>query len=169
MVHIKYLDLHGKHGEGKVAAVDKSDERRVLKKSRGALRVDANGYALYSKRKNGKYEPRYLHHVIAGKPPKGMIVNHRNSDRLDNTRGNLHVTTYGHNNADRRTANPTGFKGVYKTTGGRFRASRQWQGHQHHLGVYGTAEEASKAYVEFSDSIGEPIHESKITTDITYK
>lgn len=36
----------------------------------------------------------YLHNLVKGSPPSGLVVDHRNRNRLDNRQSNLRVVTY---------------------------------------------------------------------------
>src|SRR5262249_60406190 len=60
------------------------------------------------------------------------------------------------NHWNRRTRNPTGYKGVYRSRSGKFCAAITWYGSRIHIGTYDTAEEAARnydvhAYVLFGD------------------
>lgn len=57
-----------------------------------------------------------LHHLIMGKPPKGMVIDHINREKLDNTESNLRMVAHRTNiiNTGMFKHNTSGFKGVYK-------------------------------------------------------
>lgn len=86
----------------------------------------------------------YLHRFIAG-GPAGHPVDHRNGDGLLNTRENLRVASYGQNAANRAGSSLSGYKGVTQIRA-RFRARITIDGEETHIGQFGTAEEAARAY-----------------------
>lgn len=57
----------------------------------------------------------FLHHLVIGRPPKGMITDHINRDKMDNRRENLRHTTYSVNafNVGIHPKNTSGVTGVY--------------------------------------------------------
>lgn len=61
---------------------------------------------------NGKYE--YLHVVIAGKPKKGMVIDHKDRNKINCTRQNLAEIIYQENvrNSDRMDSRKIKFFGV---------------------------------------------------------
>lgn len=85
--------------------------------------------------------------LIVGVPP-GYVVDHINGDPLDNRRANLRMATVSQNNCNRTVkANPTGYRGVYKTTGSKtFQATITIDHRSNYLGSFETAEEAARAY-----------------------
>jgi hypothetical protein len=93
-----------------------------------------------------------LHHLIK-EVPKGMCVDHRNGNRLDNRKENLLVTTKKRNAQNNRkyVNNTSGFKGV-RYRGCSLRLGERWMAHfyidgkQRSLGTFSTAEEAAEAY-----------------------
>jgi hypothetical protein len=78
-------------------------------------------------------------------------IDHVNGDGLDNRRENLRVATHAQNASNRgvRVNNTSGFKGVHANHSGR---GKQWFAYittnykRQHLGMFGTAEEAARAY-----------------------
>ena len=88
-----------------------------------------------------------LHNIIIGKAPKGHTVDHINRDRLDNRRSNLRIVTWAQNVANAKgQPNLSGYKGVAKAHGTRWRAYYTPYGKQIIIGYYDTKEEAAKAY-----------------------
>lgn len=83
--------------------------------------------------------------------PKGMMVDHRNGNGLDNRQENLRVCTMSQNmmNRGKTRQNSTGFKGAYKTGDSKlnpYSAKIQKNKKVYCLGHYRTAEEAARAY-----------------------
>jgi hypothetical protein len=116
-------------------------------------RVQFDGWSFYAKRnvyvgggaKNRKQASERLHRVILC-APRGVCVDHRDGDSLNNTRGNLRLATGTQNKQNRRkTRGSSRFKGVWAFNKG-------WQARicaekvSHHLGTFATEEEAARAY-----------------------
>lgn len=86
-----------------------------------------------------------LHRWILGaKRGDGRIVDHIDRDRLNNRRSNLRFVTPQENSANRRCSAASGHRGVYARHG-RWYAQGKVDGHNYHLGVYDTAEDAAHA------------------------
>lgn len=113
------------------------------------------GYARRSqymgKSKEGKYKSDVLlmHRVIMN-PPKGMIVDHINGDKLDNRRENMRNCSQAdnlHNTRNLMRNNTSGYKGVsWDKTNQKWRAYIALNRKQKHLGYFDTKEEAAEAY-----------------------
>lgn len=89
-----------------------------------------------------------MHRMIVGAKP-GEVVDHADSDGLNNTRTNLRVTNQSNNSANRRisSSNRSGFKGVsFDKTTGKWRATIKKNGLKLHLGRYHDIEQAARAY-----------------------
>ena len=92
--------------EGKIAKITLGvnngvsiiDAKDVNKVSEYNFIKDRNGYAL-SNTKNGRV---LMHHLIIGRPPEGMYIDHINRDRLDNRSSNLRIVTVRQNNLNRK-------------------------------------------------------------------
>lgn len=86
--------------------------------------------------------------------PSG-IIDHINGDPADNRLANLRPADPSQSSANVRigTRNTTGFKGVSMLPNGRYRAAIKWRGVDHHLGCFGTAEEAHAAYCRASEKL----------------
>lgn len=116
----------------------------------GAKRWEASHSIGYAK-ENGKRGCRSLSmaHFILGKPPKGMEVDHRNGDQLDNCRSNLRFCTKQQNMWNRRkNSNSTlKYKGIKRRIGGTFQARIVINGKRVSLGsAFLTQEDAALAY-----------------------
>lgn len=75
--------------------IDKDDLEKI---SQHTWHLNTTGYA-DSKATNGPHLK--AHHVVIGKPPKGMVTDHINRDRLDNRKANLRHVTPHENNMNR--------------------------------------------------------------------
>lgn len=80
-------------------------------------------------------------------PPKGMVVDHKNRNGLDNTRDNLRIGTYGQNNCNRRPRGKTSqYKCVsYDKRRNKYRATAWKDGRSVHVGHYDDEIEAARA------------------------
>lgn len=89
-----------------------------------------------------------IHHLIMGKPPKPLVTDHINRDRLDNRKSNLRFVTFQRNIQNAKgQPNKSGFKGVaYVNATGKWRAYIKPFGKQLSIGTFTTKEEAAKAY-----------------------
>jgi hypothetical protein len=97
---------------------------------------------------------RLLFHRVITACPRGMLVDHINSDGLDNRRTNLRVCTHAENMRNRRANrnSGSGYKGVYFDRG-RWRARIRANGVRHRLGSFDTAAEAHAAYCAAADRL----------------
>jgi hypothetical protein len=85
------------------------------------------------------------------KAPKGVEVDHENTDGLDNQRGNLRLATSSQNQHNKRAyrTNTSGYKGVsLDRRNGRWYAKLAVNGVQHNLGLHDTPEEANRVVCE---------------------
>ena len=87
--------------------------------------------------------------------PRGMDVDHKNGNGLDNRRRNMRVCTHAQNlmNRGATRASITGLKGVSLQGAGRrkkYRAEGKVSGKRVSLGYYLTPEEAHLAYVTWA-------------------
>jgi len=102
--------------------------------------IDANGYP----RTNISGKPIRLHKLIL---PDALVVDHKNRDKLDNTRDNLRETTKKQNtqNCDKKPSNTSGYKGVSRK-GTSWIAQISFNGVSIHLGSFVSAEDAAREY-----------------------
>ena len=70
-------------------------------------------YAVNRDEKNGVKTSIYMHRLIMN-APKGIPVDHRDNNGLNNCKSNLRLATFAQNNTnrDKRKDNKSGFKGV---------------------------------------------------------
>lgn len=114
--------------------------------------VVAGRKTLYVKATAGK-SSSYLHHLIIGKPSKGMVTDHINGNGLDNRACNLRHCTIAENGRNRgvQRDNKAGLKGVnYEKRCGKWRAQARVNRVRQVIGFYDTAQEAYKAYCDFA-------------------
>lgn len=91
---------------------------------------------------DSSYKMQQLHHLIAGKPPTGFMIDHIDGDPLNNRRSNLrHVT------AQQNTCNQVRAKGIYfHKDAGRWQASIKCDGINRFLGYFADRAEGEAAY-----------------------
>lgn len=89
---MKKIYLHGKYGDGKFTLVD-DDVYDKYKNVR--LFVSPNGYVIF-----GHYCKR-LHREIMN-CPDGLVIDHKNHNRLDNRSSNLRICTQKENSNNRK-------------------------------------------------------------------
>lgn len=128
---------------GEFALVSTRDAKRVLKHRWHARRDKHTNYAVATITIDGKRRKVQMHRFVLCLPPGQPWVDHINHNGLDNTRANLRLVTPSQNHMNRRTNYGTSrFKGVYRTSTGRWQA----QFMREKLGVFSVEEEAARAY-----------------------
>lgn len=133
--------------QGRICFVDEEDHASA---SQFKWYFDT-GYAaraVYDKT-TGKQRKQKLHRFITGDTPKGLEVDHKDGEKLNNRRHNLRICTHAQNvkNKSLHKNNTSGYKGVsfFKPTG-------QWLVHigvggkSKHIGLFDQIEDAAKAY-----------------------
>jgi hypothetical protein len=127
-------------GEGRCAYVDAADFEWL---NRWTWHL-CNGYAM--RRENGK--AIFLHHEIM-RAPKGMVIDHKNRNKLDNTRANLHPCTRRENalNRSKKRGSSSRFWGVgYRKTVGKWWAEVPRGRNPIFLGYFAEETEAARAH-----------------------
>lgn len=120
---------------GQFAAVSPQDYERVM--AAGFWTTYPSACTCYANQRT-----RAMHGFITG----WAMVDHWNGDGLDNRRENLREATAYENQANTRSRNPSGFKGVYRN-GSLWRAQITPRGLIMNLGrQFKTAEAAARAY-----------------------
>lgn len=90
-----------------------------------------------------------LHQLVIGKAPKGYVIDHLNSDALDNRRENLRFRTYSENaqNKKKKKGAKSIYIGVTKSSGNEFKwKSTIHKGKTFNLGEYENEIDAAKVY-----------------------
>lgn len=104
-------------------------------------------YKWYLKQEGYAYnkELGFLHRFIMN-PPKDMVVDHINHNKLDNRRDNLRVCTHQENDWNKVpiSTNTSGITGVSKTQWGTWQSRIEVNGKKICLGSFSTLEEATK-------------------------
>lgn len=102
-----------------------------------------------------KRKLKYLHRLIKGSP-KGMIVDHRDRNSLNNTGANLRICTHGQNSANSVKKRKFGYKGISLKSKKRpsekdkFLATVCFQGKYYRSKGFDTQREAALAYDEIA-------------------
>lgn len=132
---------------GLVTIVDEADAALVMAHRWSAFPVRQRAERYYAQTKIGGHTVR-LHRMLLGAGP-GVTVDHINGDGLDNRRVNIRIASIAQNNANRAAVNKSSFRGVTAYPHGRFKAAiseRRGNTRCRHLGFFGSAEEAARAY-----------------------
>jgi len=125
-----------------IILIDEDDYNLLGKKHIHIVKSRKNIYAIY--------KSDFLHRVIMN-APKGMEVDHKNGNTLDNRKCNLRICTSSQNSMNKHTQknNTTGYKGVSYIKRRRVFETRIKAGKQKiWLGYYKTAQEAYAVYCE---------------------
>ncbi len=90
------------------------DKKYLLEIKKYKWNLNAQGYCKTDIRKPRK--TLRLHHLIIGKPPKGLETDHRNQNKLDNRIRNLRFVTFQQNSINTKIFknNTSGVIGVYQ-------------------------------------------------------
>lgn len=104
--------------------------------------VDPRGYLAATVNKQHKT----LHNLLTN-PPKGLVTDHINGNKLDNRRKNLRICTQRENSYNTKVSknNILGVKGVSPTPAGKFRARIMVDRKEIRLGHFEKIEDAIKA------------------------
>jgi len=133
----RYIPL----SDGQYALVDAADYEWL---SQYHWHLCSGGYAARSEK--GK---RILMHRQIMQPPKGMVVDHIDSQRANNCRANLRVCTYAQNqrNQRKKRGSVSAFKGVgYLKNSQRCHAKLVFEGKTIWLGHFDCEVDAARAY-----------------------
>lgn len=135
----KYIDL----GNGRVAIVDGEDYPEV---SKHTWRLRKDGYVQRTYTNGDKTKHELLHRFIM-KPKSNEKIDHKDGPRWDCRKSNLRKATNQENCFNRRPRNGRSLKGIYKH-GKQWKARIKIDGKNIYIGIFGTPEEAARAYDE---------------------
>ncbi len=126
------------------AVVDRADEHLV---SQWTWSLHSDGYAFRRTETSSGRSIVYMHRELL-RPGRGLLVDHVDGDRLNNTRSNLRLATPSQNGAHSASRpRRSGFRGVYShRPTGRWIAQMSIDGRVRHLGIYDGPEDAARAY-----------------------
>lgn len=158
----RYLDI--------VAIVDASDAERILARRWTLHKARSGPYV-----KEVGHGGDFLHRVVLELPSlrdSGLVVDHKNHDRLDNRRENLRAVPNVLNLANsgaNRTAVYSLFKGVsFDRRRGTWIAQIGVNGKHRHLGRYDTEQQAALAYnLAAFEAWGEHAQLNDVDSDVT--
>ena len=140
--------------QGKVALVDDSDFELLsqFKWCASKVTTKTNGDIWYAvrtvKRVNGRDTNISMHRFILG-APKGMVVDHRNHNGLDNRRSNIRLCTVAQNSHNIRRARrnlPRGCSLIHPNREKKYQANICVNGRSYNLGAFSDPIQAGMAY-----------------------
>lgn len=108
---MKYILLGGKYK--KVVKVDESDFAMLSRfKWMSAMMNGGRIYAYRYTRVDRKPKLIFMHRELMFPIPAKLVVDHKDGDTLNNTRGNLRLATSSQNSANRKASGASKFLGV---------------------------------------------------------
>lgn len=123
------------------------DAANAVKVSNFNWHMDSKGYP--TTKKNGRRVS--MHHLVNGKPPKGLVTDHINRNPLDNRIENLRFVTQSENmiNRDMDGRNKSGYIGVYWHTRQKKWCAKIRRNYRDiHVGYYSSPEDANTARIK---------------------
>jgi len=99
---------------------------------------------------DGKWTTIYFHRLVMN-APKGIEIDHKNGDRLDNRRSNLRLATRSQNEQNKLGVRPdskSGVRGVELSPEGKYHPYLYLNRRKHHLGTFNSIEEATAVVKE---------------------
>ena len=146
---MKRINISTKTHPNTFTMVDDCDHQRLNRYKWYAVRQFNCLYAIRSFWRNGRQMTVRMHRFITD-AKSGQIIDHRDGDGLNNTRGNLRQCSKSQNamNSRIRNTNKSGFKGVcWHKRINKWYAQIQVKGKKVHLGYFTCIMKASKAYI----------------------
>jgi hypothetical protein len=137
--------------QGKVTLVDDEDFEMLNSFNWYAHKHRSTFYARRNDHSNGRHKNVKMHRLILGITDPNIIIDHRDTNGLNNQRSNLRVCSNSQNQANRpkRKHSVSVYKGV---TTGQTKRKETWRAQIKKgdkvigLGSFNTQEEAAKAY-----------------------
>jgi hypothetical protein len=120
--------------------------------------VKDNSYVVYMLSKRDKIFQRYAHRLIAetflGGIPIGMVINHKDGNRINNTLENLEIVSQRDNalHSTRKLKKSSQYPGVYFSKGKFVAMGRVPKGGKKYLGRFVNEVDAYEAYKKFLSS-----------------
>ncbi len=139
--------------QGLHAIVDDADFEWLKCFSWYAANVNGRFYAMTCMRDGGRQLKVPLHHMLAGCPLRGLVVDHADGCTLHDSRTNLRVCTRKENswNTGKREGATSLYKGVsWCRTKKRWRAAIMADGKTHFGGYFRDEREAARRYDELA-------------------
>jgi hypothetical protein len=136
--------------QGKSAIVDAADYDRLAPLKWHAHLKRNRWYVVHSEYQNGKIIKIPMHRLVMD-APKGLQVDHKDGDGLNNSRSNLRLATHQQNqwNRGKYKVSTSGIKGVYwyaKTS--KWTAKIRVNGKLINLGYFAQKDVAAQVYAE---------------------
>lgn len=142
------LKLLGDHAE-KINAITlvSKDSLDIVLKYKWYLSKNGypKGYQTYGQKKKRTRKAK-LHRLVMGRVDKGMVVDHIDTNRLNNTLQNLRVCTPKQNSYNRSKNKNRKYKGTYKGRKNTWTARATKDGTTHEIKDIETEEEAARMY-----------------------
>ncbi len=133
---------------GQSVFVDNEDYEWLNQRRWYALRKGNSWYAITTLENEKRKRTIYMHRLILD-APSGLVVDHINSNKLDNRRSNLRLCTRGENNRNvpKPSHNKSGFKGVmWIWRKKKWKATIYFNRQCYVLGLFDDPVEAARAY-----------------------
>lgn len=114
-------------------------------------------------RENGVQTDQKMHHLIMGKPPKGLMIDHINGNGLDNRKCNLRFVTNRENCMNRHRNYTSSYPGVtWNKRSGVWNAQAQVNGKHVHIGTFHKEIDAYNAYLKVVCPIEQKTKQDKL-------
>lgn len=113
-----------------------------------AIWIDHNGYAICDKTINGTRSRFRLHRLIFGCVDEMQDLDHKNGNKLDNRKENLHLVSRSVNmsNTIKRKDSSQPFKGIQVLPGGNFSVKVS---NGKRIGTFAQIDDAKKCYLDY--------------------
>lgn len=146
---VMQIPLSGKHGTGEVALVSGQDYKRL---SAYGWQMNKAGYVTRGRKSGGTV---YMHREIIS-APKGMVIDHADCNKLNNTRSNLRIVTPTENafNTDKVRDGSSKHRGVHYNNRRKAWIAKVFiLGQEIYIGQFDHESEAAEAFDAYLRSI----------------